>query len=890
MSTPDVRVRLSPEGIKEVIFALRQIEAESKKSRQAAGSGLSTIKAAVQDLKALLPTLGLAATVGGFLAMSKAALNTADATGKIQQAVGGTVEEISGLTLAFRTNDGSQESLRSALLKTTQVLGQVRAGSTQAGDALRAIGVDAQQIVNLSTPRAFEEIARKLRAIPDPAQRAAAAQAIFGKNAGALTAALNAVGRDGIDPFIEKARELGVLIDDDLAQAAARANDALGIVKLQAEGLATQFAAGLAPAVADAMETFNEAITGEGINGMRTFGEVVGFIIRTVTAFFVGFGKTIGAEIAKVGVFVSSVIDAGKALARGDLDGALTALQEGAAQRARIQAELQADLAQLGRDLVAGPNRNQRPREPGAGGGVDVDFLLDQQRKAAAATREARKQAIADELKLQQEKIKSEEAALQRSYDQQLISLQQFYDRRRELIERNNAIELTALRAQRQALVQQLNEGGQGGETQTEADRIKLRQQIASIDAQIQQRQVVGARELAALEGDRIAAQRELQNELTAANTKLLELEGRRHEAFRANLDAEIRQLRELGARAGQTADEIDANVRRLVSARTAAFDFEEVQRRGEAALAAFDRDAQQIRRDQEAGIITQLEGEQRLIELERERLGVLQQLAQQLLIAAEATGSEEQIERARQFAASVDQIAASYQQATDIGLQFRSGAVEAFQSGIESLLANASKIESVGDAFRQLGLTVVQTLNRIAAEILAKQAILALLRAFGGGGAAAGSAAAGAAGAFRGGYIRGYAGGGDVRGSKLPIAGPDKIPILAQEGEFMLRKARVQEPGALSFLRAWNSGRISLAQALRVPRFASGGEIGAPAAAAAGAPGGSGQQARTDQLRIVNILDPELVNEALASASGERTMLNVIQKNSTSIRRMLGG
>lgn len=887
MSTPDVRVRLSPEGIKEVIFALRQIEAESKKSRKSAGDGVSSVKRAVQDLKGLLPTLGLAAAVGGFAAMARNALQTADATGKLQQAVGGTVEEISGLTLAFRTNDSDQQSLRDALLKTAEQLGRVRAGAQNSRDALEQIGIDLEQITQLSTPRALEEIARRLVQIRDPSERAAAAQQILGNRARQLTSVLNAVGTQGIDPFIAKARELGVLIDEDLATAAARANDSLGIIRLQAEGLATQFAAGLAPAVADAMETFSAAVAGDGINGMRKFGEIVGFVVRLVTTLFVGLGKVIGAEAAKVASFVNSIIEAGRELARGDLDAALTRFQEGAAERARIDAELQADLKQLGRDLLEGP-KPAPPRPSTGGSGVDLDTQLKLQRQAAAASLDARRKALEDELKLQQEKLRAEEQANKISYDQQLISLEQFFDRRRELLQRQNAIELAALRAQRQAVVEQLGRGSAEGGPESEAERIKLRAQIASFDARIRAQQIAGARELAALEAERAAAAKDLEAELQESQTQLLELEGRRHAAFQANLDAEIRQLRELGARAGSTAEEIDANVRRLVEARTAAFNFEEVQRRGEAALAAFSRDAEQIRRDQEAGIITQLEGEQRLIELERQRLTLLQQLSAELLKAAEATGSEEQIERARQFGASVDQIAASYQQATDIGSQFRSGAVDAFQQGIESLLANASKIESVGDAFRQLGLTVVQSLNKIAAEILAKQAVLALLRAFGGAGASGGAAVGGAQ---YGGMIRGYAGGGDVRGPRLPIPGPDKIPILGQEGEFVVKRAKVQEPGALAFLRAWNAGGFSLPQLLRVPRFAAGGEIGAATgnALASGA-GGGGDRAKDERLRIINVVDPELVNEALASSSGERTMLNVIQKNSTAIRRMLGG
>lgn len=884
MSTPDVRVRLSPEGIKEVIFGLRQIEAESKKSRAAAAAGVGPLKAALTDIKSLLPTLGLAAAVGGFLALTKQALNTADATGKMAQSFGGTTEEISALTVAFRLNESNLDGLQKSLAKTTKVIGDVRSGTQETRDTLQGLGIDVDALGKQGAARALETIAKGIVSIKDPTEQASVAMKLFKDKSGELLPAIRAIGTEGIDPFIAKAREMGVLIDEDLAAAADRANDALEVVKIQAEGLATQFAAGLAPAVADAMETFSEAVSGDGVNGMRKFGEAVGGVIRFAVAVFTHLGTVIGARIAQMSVLISGLVDAAKQAGQLNFSGAANSLRESFRQQAVIGDELGKDIEAVWAKWRAGPG--DPPKLDRGNGTVDLENQLDEIRKAAAARRAAQQSAVESEIKLQQEKLKSEEQAAKTAYDQGLSSLEQYFAQRRTIMEKNAALELELLRSQRTALVQQLGSSSASGGPESEADKIKIRQQIAQLDAQIAQRQVIAARESAALEAERVDAAKQVGDELTAQNTKLLELENRRHEAFQANLDAEIQKIRELGTRAGQTADEIDAQVRRLISARTNAFNFEEVSRKATDALVTFDRDAQRIARDQQAGVITQLEGEQRLIDLERERLTVLQQLAQQLMIAAEQTGSDEQIEKARQFAASVDQIAVSYQQATEVGQIFRGTAVDAFQSGIESLLANASKIKSVGDAFKTLALTVVQALNKIAAELLAKQIVLAALRAFGGAGAAAGAAVSGG---FKGGQIRGYAGGGDIRGPRLPIPGPDKIPLLGQEGEFILRKTRVQEPGALDFLRAWNTGKFSLQQFMRAPRFASGGEVGAasgsPAVAAA-----AQQRSQVDQLRIVNVLDPELVSTALSSASGEKTILNVIQKNGSAVRRLLGG
>lgn len=901
MSTPDIRVRLSPEGVKEVVAALRQIQEEAKKANKGAGDGVNVVKNALSELKSLLPTIGLAATVAGFGALSAQALETADATGKLQQRVGGTVEDISALTLAFRTNQSDQQGLQTALQKTAVVIGEVKGGSVQAIEALHAIGVNAGNLANLDTPRALEEIAKKLAAIPPGAERAAAAQKIFGKASGDLTVALDALGKDGIDAFKKRAQELGVLIDTDLAAAAARANDALQIVKIQAEGLATQFVAGLAPAIADAMETFSTAVTGDGINGIRQFGQAVGFVVRAVIDLFVAMGKVIGSRIAQLGVLIETTVEASKAAASGNFAGAKEAFASGARQLDNINQERKADLEKLGADLLAGPKKvDGKPSQAAAS---VLPVVGDDAKKAAEARQAFLKASLQAELKIQQEQLKSQEQANKAALDQGLISLKEFYDKRREIVSRGTKAETDALKIERSGVAKQLQaeltkraliekqvggttantgQGQQPIKVGNEETVLKLRQQLATLNADIRAKEISSAREIEQINNEEFNQTKRQKEELAQLAGHLDDLEGKRHAAFEANLDQEIQQIRELGARSGQTADEIEANVQRLINARTNQFDFAEVTRTAEASMASFNEAAQRIRADMEAGILSQVEGEQRLIELEGQRIEQLKELAKQLKAAADQTGDEDQIRKAQDFSASVDQIAVSYKNASEFGAKFRATGVDAFEAGVASLLQNADKIKSVGDAFRSLAQTVAAALAKIAAEILAKQATIALTKAI---------TSALASGAQTGGYVRGYATGGDIAGRPLAIPGADNIPILAQKGEFMMRRARVQEPGALDFLRRWNSGRFTLAEAMRVPKFATGGEIGAPQATPGQAPpaGAKGASQPSQSVRIINVLDPSIVSDALASASGEQTLLNVIERNSTNIRRKLG-
>ncbi len=870
MSTPDIRVRLSPEGVQEVIAGLRKVQAEGARANRSAAQGTGLVANALREVKALLPTLGVAAVVGGFVGLARGAYNSAEAMARLQVKVGGTAEELSALTSTFRDNELDQATLQKALTKTQVLLDDLRNGSTSAAAKVEALGLSARDLQGLSTPRALEKLSQALARIP--ADRTAKGVEIFGREAADLIPALVAVGREGLDPLIAKLAKTGKLLDQDLVDAAAAADDAMDALRNQAEGIGNQFAAGFAPQATAALEQISSALTGDGINSMRKFGEVVGFTLRFVITLFQMAGREIGARAAELAARFRGLGDAAGALARGDLAGIRAAFQRSRREVDSIRAELAADQRALLDKLATPPGPRERGKREDGGRSEEV---AEEARRLAAARAAASKQARTAELAVSKAADKAELDAAKEAHEQGLLALADYFTRRRAIIARQGAQELALLRAERSELAARLAvEAGPGS---TEDARIKLRGELAAINAQIRAKEIEGRAELAALDAEEAAAARRLGEERLSIAGQLADAENDRHAAFMLNIADEIQRIRLLGAQAGQSVEEIESTVSRLMAARTAGFNLEDAQRRGSAALEKFDRDAARIQRDQESGILSQVEAQQRLLQLQTAALPVLRALADETLRAAQATGGADAIQRAQDFADSIDQIAASYRAATDVGARFRQGAIESFQTGGQTLLQNAQQIESVGDIFKSLARTIVESLQRIAAEILAQQATFALLRLFGIGGAAAPRAQTGGV------VVQKKAAGDVIAGPQLRIPGPDKVPILGQVGEFIVRRARVMQPGGLQLLRAFNDGRVSAAQLMRWPRFAEGGTVGAaPVSPTATSNAESGP-------RIINLLDPSLVSQYLATADGERAVVNIITRNRDKLRALQG-
>jgi len=101
---------------------------------------------------------------------------------------------------------------------------------------------------------------------------------------------------------------------------------------------------------------------------------------------------------------------------------------------------------------------------------------------------------------------------------------------------------------------------------------------------------------------------------------------------------------------------------------------------------------------------------------------------------------------------------------------------------------------------------------------------------------------------------------------------------VRLSAGEFVMNAAAVKRVG-VDFLQSING----LSSGPRVTghglAFAAGGLV----------PEAPPQQAQGQAVRIVNVIDPAMAADYLNSSSGEKTILNILQRNAGAVRQVLG-
>lgn len=340
------------------------------------------------------------------------------------------------------------------------------------------------------------------------------------------------------------------------------------------------------------------------------------------------------------------------------------------------------------------------------------------------------------------------------------------------------------------------------------------------------------------------------------------------------------------------------------------------VQQQQQTIQADASRQSQQVQAEQQAGLISQYSARKQLLAIRQKEAAQLQQLLPTLRAVAAATGDPRAIQGVKDLAAEIARLKI---QTNDLKTAFESGLTSGLEQALEGLATGAM---TVGQAFRELATTVIQSLAQVAARALAAKAIGALSSLFGGPksadvGAGAGkltlaSAALGVAGGVLGlnsdklqkaadtllianavGVAAGFAGGGYTGpGGTYDVAG------VVHAGEYVQPARRVAEPGALGFMRAFHrQGMAALAS--WAPGCAGGGYVAAlhdvptpqlPATPRPrlSAPAGGGKAAPSVSFRNVNLVDPDLVKSYLRGGGGTNDVLNIIKENRSTIRQLV--
>lgn len=216
-----------------------------------------------------------ATAAAGFGLLATKQSHAGDELGKLTDKYGIGTEAISRFDHAASLAGVSTQGLANSFKFMGGTITDAMKGSEAAVNALSAVGLKAQDLINLAPEEAFKRIADGIASIENPTLRAQAAIDIFGR-AGADMVPLLKDGAAGLAAASEQADRFGLTLSRVDASKLEAANDAVANIGAAANGAARQFAVGLAPAIS----TVADQLTG-GVEAAIKFREAGAAIADT---------------------------------------------------------------------------------------------------------------------------------------------------------------------------------------------------------------------------------------------------------------------------------------------------------------------------------------------------------------------------------------------------------------------------------------------------------------------------------------------------------------------------------------------------------------------------------------------------------------------------------
>jgi hypothetical protein len=866
---PDTRVRLSAEGLAEVLSALRQIRTEGQKTATSNARSFEGFNAVLEKGVQLLELFGVTAGIAGLVELTRRGAEAASVLTDLAETTGLTTSELQSLFALAQKSGVGVEQLTRNLDTFQKQLDALASGDQAAQGIFKRLGLTPEDLRGKDLSQAIDLVAGRMNNLAASEGKTTIAGNLFGKSGARLIPVLGQIaGSGGLGAVVKAAEAAGTALDKNVIAGAARVSNELHGLQQVAGNLAITFASTLGPAIIDALTAAGTEI-GNVQRGIRDQAPGLQFLVDTATVGILLIATLVDAILLGVNVLATGTaraISATMFALTGDFERAGQVFRDTFREIDKITKDFQARddarKAQL-KGLVSFGGTAQAP--PAAGGGGRGTPPRDPGKDARDRIALAR--ATADnELKLNQQINKAQQDLEKQRFEDGLTNLKDYYSRRRFLIEAAAAAEIATLTERLAA------------ERQNPDDAQKALA-IANTEAEIVRRKLQLQQDLAGSFHDEQKGRDDLTKQQLDAQSKIFDAEGRRHEQALVDINTETLAFQKL---LEQTPNLTDANrlqqLNEFALRLRAAEEFQHQQELLTRALADLDRDRSAIQAQIEAGVISELNGKRQIAALDAARVGDLDRIAQLTRDAAEQTGDPDRIQRAKELQQTIHEIGVSVTETQRLMVNFGDSATDVLGQGLEGLLTGASRgFENLGDVALQSIEQIIQGLNRLAAQIIIS-GILALIGGVATAGASGG--AGGASGAPRGAAApKRLARGGLIHGPGSETS--DSIPALLSRGEYVVRAAAVRQPGVLSILRMINEPIAPvdpMRATLRAQRFADGGLVS------------GGVTAKADVSGTVTIAaDDSVIFKAIESPRGQKIILNGVTRRPKAYNRALG-
>ncbi len=221
---------------KKVKFELTAID-KTKAAFDKVTKGLKTVGSAAKTASKGVAGVGLAAgaTATALALLVDRSFQAVDAIGKTATQTGIATDTLQAFHLAARESGTTVEGANTALIKFARSVGDAQRGVKTQSDIFKDLNVNLQN--SNGSMRSFDEIlvdtAKGITQLGDQTARATALANLFGRQGVILTGAINDLSESGIKNFIQRAKDLGIVLSEKVIRRTEEFNDAIGVIKMQ---------------------------------------------------------------------------------------------------------------------------------------------------------------------------------------------------------------------------------------------------------------------------------------------------------------------------------------------------------------------------------------------------------------------------------------------------------------------------------------------------------------------------------------------------------------------------------------------------------------------------------------------------------------------------------
>ena len=270
-------VRLAVEGgnkVKAELVSVGQTGERSLKKIDTAGTkasrGLSNLTDRAKTLRIGMRALGGAlagvAAAGGLATLIDRSISAADAVAKTADKIGVGVEALQELRYAAQLAGVEQRTMDMALQRFTRRVAEAAKGTGEAKQALSDMGIALKdQHGNIRRSEdLLSDVAEAFKRTTDPAERLRLAFKLFDSEGVAMVNMLVG-GADALEATRRHARDLGIVLEEDLVRNAEKARDQLDTLSQVISANLTRAMLDLAPAIADTSSGLAELAADAGV-------------------------------------------------------------------------------------------------------------------------------------------------------------------------------------------------------------------------------------------------------------------------------------------------------------------------------------------------------------------------------------------------------------------------------------------------------------------------------------------------------------------------------------------------------------------------------------------------------------------------------------------------